>query len=77
MTGLYWDYYDEGGVRLKSYGAITRGAKSVVKIELEVTDERELSDILRQCREMSKPQPKPKRITKQPLALPDFSGGGS
>lgn len=36
------------GVRLKSYGAATKGAKSIVKVEFEITDNYALADLLEQ-----------------------------
>ena len=69
MSGIYWDK----GVKLKSYGATTKGERSTVRIDLEVTDVHELAYILRQCREINDEQKvKPKKL----LALPDYSEGG-
>ncbi|WP_439604415.1 hypothetical protein [Shinella sp.] len=75
MTGIYFD----GAVRLKTYSAVTKGAKATIKIELEATDRYDLASILRQLdeidrdqRESSMPAPKTSRPPgrKAQLALP-------
>lgn len=67
MTGIHWDYYGrDGAVRIKSYGAVTKGEKSTIRIELDVTDPDELSHILRQCKELADAA---KAKPKKPLAL--------
>lgn len=75
MTGVYFD----GSVRLKTYSAVTKGAKATIKIELEASDRYDLASILRQLddidreqREAVKPAPKAARPTarKEQLALP-------
>lgn len=75
MTGIYFD----GAVRLKSYSAVTKGAKATIKIELEASDRYDLASVLRQLdeidreqREAAKPAPKTTRpaARKAQLALP-------
>jgi hypothetical protein len=75
MTSIYFD----GEVRLKSYTAVTKGAKATIKIELETSDRYDLASILRQLdkidgeqRDAAKPAPKITRPTakKAQLALP-------
>ena len=63
-------------LRLKSFSASSRGEKSVIKIELEVTDPYELgwtlsalSKVQKGQRTKAKPEPKVK-----PLALPKPEG---
>ncbi|MCF1744643.1 hypothetical protein [Paradevosia shaoguanensis] len=48
------------GVRLKGYGATTRGPKTTLKIEVEITDTFELAHLLRELGEKSKPKAKPR-----------------
>ncbi|KNY13627.1 hypothetical protein AKG11_28245 [Shinella sp. SUS2] len=75
MTGIYFN----GAVRLKTYSAVTKGAKATIKIELEASDRydlasvlRQLNDIDREQREAAKPAPKAARpaARKEQLALP-------
>ncbi len=75
MTGIYFD----GAVRLKSYSAVTNGAKATIKIELEASDRYDLASLLRQLdeidreqREAAKPAPKAPRpaARKAQLTLP-------
>lgn len=63
MTGIYFD----GAVRLKTYSAVTKGAKATIKVELEASDRYDLASVLRQLddidreqREAAKPAPAPK-----------------
>lgn len=74
MTGIFFDE----GAALKTYSALTKAGKSVIKIEIEVTDHFELGHILRQLDAIEKNQKdtrkaqtaKSRKAAKAPLALP-------
>ncbi len=66
MTSLYFGQH----ARLKSYGATTKGEKTIVKIEVESSDNYEVAGLLNDLRAMQavqKPAAKAKR-----LAIPDL-----
>lgn len=72
MAGIYFD-----DAKLKNYSAaLSKGGKSIIKIEIETTDRFELAYILRQCDEIDAEQKAPKtpapvgRKATAPLALP-------
>lgn len=73
MKGIW---IPESGL-LKSYTATTKGSKSVVKIEVDITDHRDLGFFLRELAEIDaeqktrvKPQRKPAGKAAPQLALP-------
>lgn len=77
-------YLDRESCRIKSYSATTRGAKSILKIEIEVGDPMELGFMLRELAEeqgrQKTPKPdKPSASTLEPpmalLALPGPAKG--
>ncbi len=66
-------------LRLKSYSATSRGGKSIIKIEVQVTNVRHLGFALQNLAEVEEGQkrkPQPKKAA-GPLALPapDHEGG--
>jgi len=67
---------DRAGLRLKSFGATSRGEKSTLRIELETTDPYELGYALTSLAEVQKGQrapqrpPSPKKNVATRLALP-------
>ena len=52
MNGVYFGE----SVRLKSYSAVSKGGKSIIKIELETGDHFDLASILRQLDEGDREQ---------------------
>jgi hypothetical protein len=56
--------------RLKSYSAAVKGAKSIIKIEIEVSDSYELASILNDLGETTRAQKAADR--KKPLAIEDM-----
>lgn len=68
----------QDGMRLKSYGSVTKGEKSTLRIEIEVDDPRELGYLLRNLQQLAQAQKamaKPARRAKL-LALPPPDGFG-
>ena len=57
MAGIYFD-----DAKLKTYSAaLSKGGKSIIKIEIETTDRFELAYILRQCDQIDAEQKAPKK----------------
>lgn len=44
MSGIYWD---PGEARVKKYGATSTGAKTTIRLELEVSDHYAVASIMR------------------------------
>lgn len=72
---------DREHVRVRGYSMSGKGQRSIVKIEIEVTDPDALAWLLRDlARAQAKPEPtkprreKPLAITHQPLGLPFYGG---
>lgn len=74
MTGLFWGEK----TRLKTYSAVTKSGKSVVKLEIETTDPYELAHLIRNLDEIEVEQlaaakaakPQVAKSKKAHLALP-------
>ncbi|MGD9862556.1 MAG: hypothetical protein AB7S99_05020 [Pseudodonghicola sp.] len=75
MSGFYLHGRPDDRLRLKSFGATSKGAKSTIRIELETEDAFELGYALQSLAQVQEgqkpPKPTPKRQTKaKQLALP-------
>lgn len=85
MSGIYWE---RGEARIKKYGAVTTGKKTVVKVEIEVSDHHSLGYLLGSIEReeaaqsasptATKPKTKAERIAQQQglLMLPHHKSGG-
>jgi hypothetical protein len=76
MTGLYWR---DGAATIAAYSSASKGDRSVVKIELTVSDPYELGSLLSQLAEQKRaqaqvPKPAPKAKKPPPLMLTDRRG---
>ena len=66
MTSIY---LGKSG-KVKSYAAAVKGPKSIIKVEIEVTDTYELASILQDLGEITRAQKISER--KKPLAIEDM-----
>jgi len=85
VSGIWWE---RGEARVRKYSAATTGTRTVVRVEIEVTDHHALGYLLASIqREVAEQEPAPekpparqaqaKRIAQQSgvLMLPHFKGG--
>jgi hypothetical protein len=71
MSDFHSVSWREGEARVKSFSGASKGGKSTIRIEIEVTDAERFGHIMWELGEASKPpKPKPKALPKAQLALP-------